>query len=154
MPSMDFSVEPKVLEYFKMRAVKCKPEAPWLNRVNGTIQFTEELHEAGSETVSVTENSDHEEKPEPMESSQDLISTAPRRQYKSCVDFSKKFDTSEDEEHLDENTAEIFASVMKRKEEQYSEEEEALVFTPDHIVKRIDKICSPDNKFNKYPSYD
>lgn len=154
MPTMDFGVEAKVLDYFKMRAVKCKPEAPWLNRVNGTIQFTEELHEAGSETVSVTEESDHEEKHEQNESSQDLIVSAPRRQYKSCVDFSRKFDTSEDEEHGEENTAEIFASVMKRKEEEQSDEEEALVFTPEHIVKRIDKICSPDNKFARNPSDD
>lgn len=148
MPTMDFEVEPKIMDYFKMRAIKCKPEAPWLNRVNGTIQFTEELHEAGSESVSVTEESDHDEKPEAIESSEEIVSTAPRRPYKSCVDFSRKFDTSEDEEqHADENTAEIFATVMKRKEEQHSDEEEAVLSTPDHIVRRIDKICSPDNKF-------
>lgn len=38
-----------------MKALKSKPEAPWLNRVNGTIQFTEDMQMITSENVSDSE---------------------------------------------------------------------------------------------------
>lgn len=57
-PSMDFTVEETILDNFLVKSVKCKPEAPWLNRVKGTIQFTEEIREIGSESIVSTKKSD------------------------------------------------------------------------------------------------
>ena len=57
-PAMDFSVEESVLDNFLVKSVKCKPEAPWLNRVKGTIQFTDEIREIGSESIVSTKKSD------------------------------------------------------------------------------------------------
>lgn len=57
-PSMDFNVEETILDNFLVKSVKCKPEAPWLNRVKGTIQFTEEIREIGSESIVSTKKSD------------------------------------------------------------------------------------------------
>ncbi|OMJ76350.1 hypothetical protein SteCoe_24292 [Stentor coeruleus] len=63
MPSMDFDIEDSILQQFAMKNIKCKPEAPWLNRVQGMIQFTDEVQDIVSETVtdSVAENSGEEE---------------------------------------------------------------------------------------------
>lgn len=33
-----------MLEHFSVEKVKCRPEAPWMNRFDGAIQFTDELH--------------------------------------------------------------------------------------------------------------
>lgn len=62
-PNFEFTVDEYVKTYFSMESVKFKPEAPWLNRVNGIVQFTEELNENGSNTVSVTDRSEYEEPP-------------------------------------------------------------------------------------------
>ena len=52
---LDFDIEESVLDYFTIKAIKCRPEAPWLNRVNGTIQFTEDMQMITSENVSESE---------------------------------------------------------------------------------------------------
>ena len=57
-PVMDFVVEDSILDNFLVKSVKCKPEAPWLNRVKGTIQFTDEIREIGSESIVSTKKSD------------------------------------------------------------------------------------------------
>ena len=57
-PNLDFGVEDSVLDNFLVKSVKCKPEAPWLNRVKGTIQFTDEIREIGSESIVSTKKSD------------------------------------------------------------------------------------------------
>ena len=94
------------LKYFTVRSVKCKPEAPWLMRVNGSIQFTEELQDIICDVVSCTEsekgNSDNEcedyEKP---------------RKYKSAVDIPFARRSNE--------TAELFKGALnKRKDNQVS----------------------------------
>jgi hypothetical protein len=51
MPTLDFPFEPCILQQFLLKNIKCKPEAPWLNRVQGMIQFTDEVQELVSETV-------------------------------------------------------------------------------------------------------
>ena len=55
LPSFDFGIEDSAIGYFNMKALKSKPEAPWLNRVNGTIQFTEDMQMITSENVSDSE---------------------------------------------------------------------------------------------------
>jgi tetratricopeptide (TPR) repeat protein len=57
-PSMDFVIEENILDNFLVKSVKSKPEAPWLNRVKGTIQFTDEIREIGSESIVSTKKSD------------------------------------------------------------------------------------------------
>ena len=51
LPTLDFPFEECILEQFQLKIIKCKPEAPWLNRVQGMIQFTDEVQELVSETV-------------------------------------------------------------------------------------------------------
>lgn len=52
LPVFDFPVESCILDQFSIKSIKVKPEAPWLNRVQGMIQFTDEVQENMSETVS------------------------------------------------------------------------------------------------------
>lgn len=63
-PSLKFMGESSVLSHFTVQSVKCKPEAPWLNRVKGEIQFTEEIYEMISEAASHSEISVAESSPE------------------------------------------------------------------------------------------
>lgn len=58
MPKMEFGVEPSVLARFCVKSVKSKPETPWLNRVKGAIQFTDEIQNI--ETESIAESNDQE----------------------------------------------------------------------------------------------
>lgn len=60
LASFEFGVEANILQSFSIKTVKCKPEIPWLNRVKGSIQFTDEIQHY--ETESITE--EVEEKPE------------------------------------------------------------------------------------------
>ncbi|CAG9333091.1 unnamed protein product [Blepharisma stoltei] len=55
LPVMDFQTEDFILDQFGVKSIKSKPEAPWLNRVNGGIQFTENIQEIVSQTVSESE---------------------------------------------------------------------------------------------------
>jgi tetratricopeptide (TPR) repeat protein len=50
--NFDFETEEGILSCFSLKTVKCKPETPWLNRVKGAIQFTEEIQDIESESAS------------------------------------------------------------------------------------------------------
>ena len=52
LPSFDFDVETGILQNFSVKTVKCKPETPWLNRVKGSIQFTDEIQHYETESAS------------------------------------------------------------------------------------------------------
>lgn len=41
--SITFEVESYAHSYIKLKLVKCRPEVPWLNRIDGRVQFTEEI---------------------------------------------------------------------------------------------------------------
>lgn len=43
LPNLEFSVEKEVKEFFTIGKITPRPEAPWLNRVRGSIQFTSTL---------------------------------------------------------------------------------------------------------------
>ena len=43
LPRIEFEIEQNLLEKFQVKSVKCKPETPWLNRIKGSIQFTDEI---------------------------------------------------------------------------------------------------------------
>jgi tetratricopeptide (TPR) repeat protein len=78
MPKMDFGVESQVLARFHVKHVKCRPETPWLNRVKGTIQFTDEIQNI--ETESVADSNDEEAL---IERSAEFNSYSTMRKYKS-----------------------------------------------------------------------
>ena len=59
-PSLDFQVEEIIFQQFQIKNIKCKPEAPWLNRVQGMIQFTDEVQDILSETVTESVNEEAE----------------------------------------------------------------------------------------------
>ena len=82
LPRMEFDIEKKLLERFLVKAVKCKPETPWLNRIKGSIQFTDEIQNMEIESVdeSVNESADQEIK---IEDSGEFCSDATMRRYKS-----------------------------------------------------------------------
>lgn len=69
MPKLDFPFEECIFSQFKLKNIKCKPEAPWLNRVQGMIQFTDEVQEIVSETIteSVAEDVEEDENEEDEE---------------------------------------------------------------------------------------
>ena len=53
LPKVDLpelSVTEDITRFFDLLKVKCKPEPPWLNRVRGTIQFTEQIYEVTHES--------------------------------------------------------------------------------------------------------
>ena len=50
-PSLSIKITDSLLKEFQIKNCPCKPEAPWLNRVKGMIQFTEEMQEIDAETL-------------------------------------------------------------------------------------------------------
>ena len=54
LPVFEFPTEQIIVEKFSLNALKCKPEASWMNRVQGVIQFTDEIQEALNETESIS----------------------------------------------------------------------------------------------------
>ncbi|OMJ76401.1 hypothetical protein SteCoe_24233 [Stentor coeruleus] len=59
LPPIEFTIENKVLDYFKIEHMASKPEPPWLRRNKGSIMFTDKMveieHEPISQTISTTE---------------------------------------------------------------------------------------------------
>ena len=100
MPTLEFSVENSIFENYLVKSVKCKPEAPWLIRVNGAIQFTEELQDIAADVISESSKAESEDDDD-SESSSD---SNPRK-YRSAVELPRR-----DESH----TAGIFAEAMNK----------------------------------------
>lgn len=61
LPEIEFAMDLEVISRFHMKFIKCKPEAPWLNRVQGMIQFTDEIQDILSETVTESITDDQED---------------------------------------------------------------------------------------------
>ncbi|OMJ68126.1 hypothetical protein SteCoe_34512 [Stentor coeruleus] len=77
LPSFDFGIEEEIFKFFTLNTVKCKPETPWLNRVKGSIQFTDEIQLIEAESPS--EEKEEEEKAEVS----DVFSDKSLKKYKS-----------------------------------------------------------------------
>ena len=60
LPNIEFETDEIFLTQFSLKSIKCKPEAPWLNRVQGMIQFTDEIQDILSETVTESVAEDEE----------------------------------------------------------------------------------------------
>lgn len=116
LPSLDFSVQTEVKEFFSFRKIQPKPEAPWLNRVRGSIQFTDFIVDVDTEPTEITER-EHKEPSrddEEFEQSKRAIkSMVPLRHYSS--------------------------KVASRKLENVKKDE-----TPAEIMKKIQELCSQD----------
>ena len=67
MPEIEFEVDDEVVGRFQIKNLKCKPEAPWLNRVQGMIQFTDEIQDILSETVTESVEEEAEEQDDVFE---------------------------------------------------------------------------------------
>ena len=82
LPNLEFSVEREASEFFTLSKITPKPEAPWLNRVKGSIQFTSTLVDI-DEPSQISERELKEEQ-EPRNESQESYE-AIKRQIKSAV---------------------------------------------------------------------
>jgi tetratricopeptide (TPR) repeat protein len=73
--NFEFNIESEILKLFTMSLIKSKPETPWLNRVKGSIQFTDEIQNIESESIGE----------DPIEKSEDsdVFSEKSLRKYKS-----------------------------------------------------------------------
>ena len=130
LPSMDFFIEKPMLDNFTPKNVKCKPEAPWLNRVKGTIQFTEEIREIQSESVASTakSESDEESNKSIFDSSFSNIKT-----FRSAVVLPSSAPVKPD-------TAEFFNFFVSKEKPG----ENIVIDTSESVIKKIDSACFPD----------
>lgn len=78
MPRMEFESEQAIFDKFIVKSVKCKPETPWLNRVKGSIQFTDEIQNIECESLN-----ESQEPAIKIEESENFYSDATMRKYKS-----------------------------------------------------------------------
>lgn len=88
LPRMEFSSEKFLLNKFCVKTVKCKPETPWLNRIKGSIQFTDEIQNLDHDSI---DSSKSEIK---IQASESNYSDATMRKYKS-----ESISMGEDEEN-------------------------------------------------------
>ena len=130
LPSMDFFIEKPMLDNFTPKNVKCKPEAPWLNRVKGIIQFTEEIREIQSESVASTakSESDEESNKSIFDSSYSNIKT-----FRSAVVLPSSAPVKPD-------TAEFFNFFVNKEKPG----ENIVIDTSESVIKKIDSACFPD----------
>ena len=126
LPSLEFNIETNILNEFLVKSVKCKPEAPWLNRVKGTIQFTEEIREINCESVVSSLKSESDQENSVFDSSFSELKV-----YRSAQVISGK-------EVLGQETAELF-NCVRRKEKPSNV---VFVDASEDVRRKIDSICS------------
>ena len=113
LPALDFHVQVEVKEFFAFKKIQPKPEAPWMNRVRGSIQFTDSVVEVDTEPTEITEREHKEQERESEEfeeSKRNIKSMVPLRHFSS--EIQKK------------------VTELVRKDE-----------TPADIIKRIHDLC-------------
>ena len=90
LPSLEFGDEIEVKDLFFFKKILPKPEAPWLNRVRGSIQFTENVVDVENEPTEITERENKEETVKETENSKRVIkSMVPLRHYSSEIGKSR-----------------------------------------------------------------
>lgn len=130
LPSMDFNVEYKVKEYFDINKITSKPEAPWMNRIRGSIQFTDSIVDVDS---TVSDNSDEETKPTLNKISGS--ETSEIRQVKSAMPLRHMSSSLKRErDNID------MLQSSDRGEDSMSEKEKA----PEDIIQLIKDVCKSD----------
>lgn len=134
MPSMSFKIDDTILQEFAIKHVKCKPEAPWLNRVKGMIQFTEEVQEIDidSEQPSDAEYEDSDKALDTLENEESL---AVERKYKSVITLPLAFESSSDSLKAGEDDEGDEYPMMER---------HTRHLTPEEIARKMERIWGPD----------
>jgi tetratricopeptide (TPR) repeat protein len=126
LPSLDFHTEASLLNEFLVKSIKCKPEAPWLNRVKGTIQFTEEIREINCESVISSLKNESDDENSVFDSSfSDL------KVFRSVQIMSGKHQVSQE-------TAELFNYVKPKEKPSKA----VIVDASEQVRNKIDSICS------------
>jgi hypothetical protein len=110
LPNIEFDVEKEVSGFFNVAKVVSRPEAPWLNRVRGSIQFTSNLVDI-DEPSQISEREPREKVVE--KDSQEMIkrmvkSALPLRHYSS---FIKKVDDKDAEKSTAEAPDDILDKI-------------------------------------------
>ncbi|CAG9321078.1 unnamed protein product [Blepharisma stoltei] len=134
LPSLNFDIpEERVREFFTISKVTPKPEAPWLNRVRGSIQFTELIVDIDTEP---TEISDEDTKPTLQKSSVSEDSEI-KRQVKSAAPlrhFSSSWIIA------DESITKLGESIKNAEENRHAPE---ISNAPEDVLQKIKQICKP-----------
>lgn len=102
LPSLEFSAEPEAKDLFFFKKIQTKPEAPWLNRVRDSIQFTDSLMEVDSEATEITEPDNKNVIIEDSQESKRMIkSMVPLRHYSSEISKKKSSDVKKEDTPYD-----------------------------------------------------
>lgn len=86
LPSLEFTVQTEVKEFFALKKITPKPEAPWLNRIKGSIQFTETIVDIDTEPTEITD------RPSKEEAQEDYVFS--KREIKSMIPLKHYFSES------------------------------------------------------------
>ncbi|CAG9324004.1 unnamed protein product [Blepharisma stoltei] len=127
LPSLDFSIEYKVKDYFSIEKVIPKPEAPWMNRIRGSIQFTDSIVDIDSDP---SDNSDEETKPTLQKGSGSEIEEM--RLVKSAMPLRHFSSSLRDRDDI--------GLLQSKDEDSVSEKEKA----PEDIIQLIKAVCKAD----------
>ncbi|OMJ80792.1 hypothetical protein SteCoe_18900 [Stentor coeruleus] len=117
LPNIEFSTEKEVREFFLVSKITPRPEAPWLNRVRGSIQFTNTLMDI-DEPSQISER-EQEEKKEIENSSNEI-----KRVVKSAVPLRHNSSFGKSEKNLN-------------KQDDIKEAQ-----APEHIMDKIRDFCN------------
>ena len=104
LPPLDFNVQVEVKEFFAFKKIQPKPEAPWMNRVRGSIQFTDSVVDVDTEPTEITDRENKEqgrEGEEFEESKRDIKSMITLRHFSSGIQKKVTEDIRKDETPAD-----------------------------------------------------
>lgn len=126
LPSMEFKIEEKVKDFFDFSKISPKPEAPWLNRIRGSIQFTDSIVEMEVEMSESESDTKKEEKytEEMWDENRKVKSLLPIRH--------RSLDPLDSSKEILRNIDEITSKNPKNSN------------PPDHILRKIKDVCKPD----------
>lgn len=101
--NFEFNLESEILKMFSISLIKSKPETPWLNRVKGSIQFTDEIQHIESESIF--------EEPEVKSEESDVFSEKSLRKFKSLEIMIRSPVTRKKSEDFDSSLSEILDDI-------------------------------------------
>lgn len=101
--NFEFNVEHEILKMFTISLIRSKPETPWLNRVKGSIQFTDEIQHIESESIF--------EEPEVKTEESDVFSEKSLRKFKSLEILIRSPGARKHSEGIDSSLSEILDDI-------------------------------------------
>ena len=96
-------MEHEILKMFTISLIRSKPETPWLNRVKGSIQFTDEIQHIESESIF--------EEPEVKTEESDVFSEKSLRKFKSLEILIRSPGARKHSEGIDSSLSEILDDI-------------------------------------------